>query len=75
MNGQKSFILLCCSFLRGSSDIVTSICPNKAGQYCDFGLIPLHSPAIIQDARPDILDAPLMFISSMAQRVCRFLFT
>jgi len=32
--------------------------------------MPLHSPVIIQDARPEIVDAPLTFISMMLQGVC-----
>jgi len=40
----------------------------KGGQYCHYGLRLSRSPVIIQDARPEIGDAPLMFISRMGQR-------
>jgi len=36
--------------------------------------MPLHNPVIIQDARPEIVDAPLMLISMMGQGVCHLAF-
>ena len=43
---------------------------HKGGQYCHYGLILSHSLVIIQDARPEIGDAPLTLISRMGQRPC-----
>jgi len=32
--------------------------------------MPLHSPVMIQDARPEIVDTPLMLISMIGQQAC-----
>jgi len=49
----------------GGSGIITNNVANKGGQYFDYGLLPLHSPWIMQDARIKIVDPPLMLISRM----------
>jgi len=59
---QKLLTLRWRSFLRGSSNFVPSIFACKGGHYCDYGSMPLHSPWIIQDAWPKIVDAPLTVI-------------
>jgi hypothetical protein len=38
---------------------------HKSGQYCHYGLMQSRSLVIIQDARPDIGDAPVMLISHL----------
>jgi len=43
---------------------------QKGGQYCHYGLMLSHSVIIIQDARPEIGDAPLMLISRIGQQAC-----
>jgi len=43
----------------GSSAIISSIIADKGSQYCDFGIMELLSPVIIQDARLIIVDALL----------------
>jgi len=70
MQCQKSFTLGWHSFLGGSSNIICSIFARKGRQYYDYGKMPLHSPGIIQDVRPEIVDAPLMLISMMGQGAC-----
>jgi len=45
--------------LGGSSDIVTSIFAYKGGHSFYFGSKPTHSPLIMQDAVPEIVDALL----------------
>jgi hypothetical protein len=52
MQAQKLSILHWCSFLVGSSDIITGIFAFKIGQYYDYGSMLLHSPWIIHDAKP-----------------------
>jgi len=47
---------------------------HKGSQYYHYGLMLSRSPVIIQDARPEIGDAPLTLISPMGQRVCRLPF-
>jgi len=44
---------------------------HKGGQYCHYGLMLSRSLVIIQDARPEIGDAPLTLISQIGQRACR----
>jgi len=41
------------------SGIVTKNSANDSGQYFDYGLLPLHSPWIMQDARTMIILTPL----------------
>jgi len=70
MQDQKSLTLRLCSFLGGGSDMVVVPVAHKGGQYYHYGLMVSHSLVIIQDARPEIGDAPLRLISRMGQRVC-----
>jgi len=42
------------------SDIITNSIAHIRGQYIDYRLFPLHSPLIVQDTRPKIVDAPWM---------------
>jgi len=70
MQEQKSFTLRWRSFLGGGSDIVAGLYAHKGSEHCDYGLILSRSPVIIQDARPEIRDAPLMLISTMGQPAC-----
>jgi len=65
MQDQKSWTLHWCSFLEDSRNVVTSIVVLKDGQYIECGQISLNSPWIIQNARPHIVDAPLMLMSRM----------
>lgn len=70
IQNQKSLMLLWRSFLGGSSNIVLGIFAPKGCQYCDCGWMPLHSAVIIQDAKPQIVDAPFTLISLMVQSQC-----
>jgi len=70
MQDQKLLTLRWCSFLGGSSNIVSSSFAHNGRQYYDYGWMPLHSPVIIQDASSEIIDAPLTLISMMAQGAC-----
>jgi len=54
---HKSFTIRWRTFLKGSSDVITSIFANKGSRYCDYGCIPLQSPWIIQNAGLKIVDA------------------
>jgi len=74
MQDQKLLMLSWRSFVEGGSDIVTSIFTHKGRQYFDYGLMPLHSTFIIQETRPEIVDAPLTLMSRMGQQACRFPF-
>jgi hypothetical protein len=47
--------------------MVVGIVAHKVGQYCHYGLMLSRSLVVIQDARPEISDAPLMLISWMGQ--------
>jgi len=59
--------MLCwCTFLGGSSNIVTTIFAYEGGQYCNYGLMSLHSPVNIQHAWPKIVDTPMTVISRIA---------
>jgi len=40
---------------------------HKGGQFSHYGLMLSRSPVVIQDARPEIGDAPLTLISPMGQ--------
>jgi len=46
------------SSLKCGSDIVHSILTHKGGLHCDYGPMQFHCPFIIQDARPEIINAP-----------------
>jgi len=74
MQDRKLLTLHRCPFLGGSSDIISSMFPHRYGQYCDYGLMPLHSPVIIWNSRPKIFHPPLTLISRMRQQACRFTF-
>jgi hypothetical protein len=54
--------------------MVVGIFAHKGGQYCHYGLMLSRSLVIIQDARPEMGDAPLTLISRMGQQACRLLF-
>jgi hypothetical protein len=54
--------------LEGGSNIVAGHSAHKGGQYTDYGVMLSRSPMIIQDARLEIGDAPLTFISRMGQQ-------
>jgi hypothetical protein len=70
MQDQKLLTLHCRSFVGGGSDMVAGLCAHIGGQCCHYGLILLCSLVSIQDARPDIGDAPLTVISRMGHRAC-----
>jgi len=74
MEDQTLLTLCGGSFLGGSNNIVTSIFTHKGSQYSNYGLLLLHSPVIIKDARPKIIDAPLTLSSRMGHRPCWFPF-
>jgi len=67
MQDQILLMLHWHSFSGGGSNIVAVLCAYQDGQYCDYGVILLCSPVIIQDARPEISDAPLTLIARMGQ--------
>jgi len=46
----------------GGSGIVTNNIANIGGKYFNYGLLPLHSPQNMQDARTEILGALLTLI-------------
>jgi hypothetical protein len=71
MQDEKSLTLHWRSFVGGGSNIVAGHSANKGGQYTDYGLLLSRCPVIIQDARLEIGDAPLMLISMMGQRAYR----
>jgi len=54
--------------------MVVGIFAHKGGQYCHYGLMLSRRLVIIQDARPEIGDAPVFHISRMEQRKCRLPF-
>jgi hypothetical protein len=54
--------------------MVVCIFAHKGGQYCHYGLMLSRSLVNIQDATPEIGDAPLTLISQMGQRPCPLLF-
>jgi len=70
MQDQKSLTLCWRSFLGGGSDVVVGPVAHSGGQYYHYGLMLSRSPVIIQDARPEISDAPLTLISPMGQWAC-----
>jgi len=70
MQCQESLTLCWRSFLGCCSDIVFCVFTYKGRQNYDYGYMPLHSPAIIQDVRPEIVDARLMLISMTGQCAC-----
>jgi len=54
--------------------MIVGVFAHKGSQYCYYGLMLSLSLVIIQDARPEIGDAPLTLISRMGQRACRLPF-
>jgi len=62
MQDQKLLTLCWWSFLVGGSNIITCIFAHKGGRYIEYGLTPTYSALGVQDARPKIVDAPLMLI-------------
>jgi hypothetical protein len=44
------------------SNLIDSIFAHEGGQYSDYRLTPLHSPVIINDATPKIIDTRLRLI-------------
>jgi len=56
MHDQELLTLHWHSFLGGSSNIATSIVAYNGSQYYDYGSMPLHSPWIIPNAWPKIVD-------------------
>jgi len=74
MQDQKLLTLCWHSFLGGGRDIITRLRAYKGGQYCDYGQMLAYSQVIIQDARPEIGDAPLTLISRMRKQACHWHF-
>jgi hypothetical protein len=70
MQCQKSLTLCWRSFLEGSSHSVCTIFAHKGGKYYNYGLMPLHSPVIIQIVSAEIGDAMLTLISMTGQGGC-----
>jgi len=56
-----------CSFLEGTSDIIGRIFAHNSSQNCDYRWMLLHSPVIVEDARPQFIHAPLTLISELGQ--------
>jgi len=54
--------------------MVVGVFAHTGGQYCYYGLMLSRSLVIIQDARPEIGDAPLTLISRMGQQARRLPF-
>jgi len=52
---QKLLMLRWQSCLDGTRDIIVSIFAHEGGEQFSYGLTPLYSVSIIQDARPEIL--------------------
>jgi len=63
-----------CSLLAGNCNIITTTFAHKGGQYWHYVLMLVHSPVIMDDARPKIIDAWLMFMSRIGQGACRWPF-
>jgi hypothetical protein len=67
VDAQLTLILRCSSI--DAHDITYKGC-----QYSDYGYMPYHSPWIIQDVTPKIVDALLTLIFRLGMRPCHFLF-
>jgi len=65
MRDFKSLMLIWCSFSRWVREQVASAFACKGGQYNSYHYLQPMDAQITQDARPRILDAPLMLISRM----------
>jgi len=62
MHDQKSLMLRWRSFLGGGSDIGSGIVAHGGHLCIDYGSTVMHSTLSVHDARPKIVDAPLMLI-------------
>jgi len=62
MQDQESLTLRWHSLLGGGSDIMAAIVPHKGRRNFDYRLILSHSCMIIQDAKTNMVDAPLTLI-------------
>ena len=62
------------SVIGGDTDIVAAICAHDGLQYWDHVFTLSHSQVILQEARPEIGDAPLMLVSEIGQSACRLPF-
>jgi len=60
--------------IEGGRGIVTNNITNIGSQYFNYGSMLLHSPWIMQDARPWIVDAALTLIFRRWKRLCCFRF-
>ena len=60
-----------CLFIFGS-DILTNTSMHKGSQYFDDVLLSLHSPWIMQDTTPEIIDDLMTFIFRIRQLLCHF---
>jgi len=65
MQDQTSLTLRWHSIVWGDSDMPTTVLEHNRGHRIGDAIISLHSPWIIQDARPIIVDAVLMLIVQM----------
>jgi len=74
MQDPKSLTLRWRLLLGGGSDMVSGLCAHKGGRYHYYSTMLSHSPVIIQDASPEISDAPLTLISRMGQWACHLPF-
>jgi hypothetical protein len=52
--------------------MVAGLGAHKGSQSCNYGFVLAHSPVIVQDAWPEIGEAPLTRISWIGQRAFRF---
>jgi len=50
------------TFIFGGRSIVTNNIANNGGPYFHYGLLPLHSPSIVQDASTRMVRTPLTLI-------------
>jgi len=64
MQGLKLMTLRGRSLLGYTDDVVEIIFAWKGGLYIEYGLMSLHNPCMFQDARPEVVDAPLTHIFS-----------
>jgi len=74
LQDQKSRTFHWHRLLGDSHNVVANIFALQGSQYFDCGLMLLHSPWIIQDAAPKIVDAPLTLTFRMRQQACRIPF-
>jgi len=62
MESQKSLTLRSRSFLGHTGDVVAAIFTKKDGRWYDYGVMSPVSQLILQDAWPEVIDAPLTLI-------------